>query len=207
MNLKPALYLFFICAFSAFSSAQNKNKKDIKKNKIKSIAEFASIIENGKETTFKVSYTAFDKNGKSIEETEFNKDGSIQKKGSTKYDSNDNKIEETNFRQKEAKATETGTNAPTKANLNTRITCKYNANNDKTEENIFDAGSGKLISKQVYTYNGKGEKSMETTFDETTKLIKKALYTYNNKSLKTEKKIYNGENVLQETKKYVYEFY
>jgi len=201
MRLKYIFCFLFFCAFMKVLTAQDK--KDVKKNKIKSVTEFVVLNENGKDVTFKGYYKAFDKNGKSIEETEFNRDGSIQKKDLTKYDKYNNKIEETNFK-KQKTAEEKMAN--TKEKNNVRTTYKYNANNDKTEESTYDAVTGKLISKETSSYNNKGEKSIEEIRDGDDKLVKKIIYAYE-KGLKSEKKIFNADNVLLETKKYIYEFY
>lgn len=199
MNSKFFYAFIFLCASGIVSYGQNK--KDIKKYKIKSITETVSITENNKTITYKEYYTLFDKNGKIIEETEFNADGSIKKKETTKYDNNDNKTEETCFHEKE----HLKNNAPLKESENTKTIYKYNSNNDKTEENEYDVGNGKLIRKQVNSYNNKGEKTQEETFDATNKSIKKIMYSYD-KGLKTEKKVYNKDNSLEETKKYTYTF-
>ncbi|MGZ4034897.1 MAG: hypothetical protein ACXVPU_01555 [Bacteroidia bacterium] len=203
--MKLKLLSIFFLSITAFSFAQNK--KEIKKNKIKSITEYTSVTENGKEVVYKDYYYMYDKDGKSVEETEFAKNGSIQKKQSTKYDKNDNKVEETNFHNRELKNSEEKSITEPKQNINTRTTNKYNANNDKTEEDTFDVSTGKLLNKQMISYNAKGEKILEEFYDGDDKLIKKTTFVYDNKGLKTEKKIFNAENVLQTTKKYVYEFY
>src|SRR4051812_7667772 len=162
--MKPKLFcLFFLLIFSFLSFGQSK--KEIKKNKIKSITELTSVIENGKEITFKDYYYVFDKEGRGIEETDFNKNGSVQKKQSSKYDNNDNKIEETYFHDKELKTNEERAIAESAQNKNIRTVNKYNANNDKTEESTFDVSTGKLINKERFSYNAKGEKILEETYN------------------------------------------
>ena len=172
-----------------------QGKKDIKKNKIKSITELITVTDNNKTNSYKEQYTAFNKNGEIIEEIEFNKDGSIKKKATVKYDSNDNKTEETFF-----------IPADLKQKKNCKIIYKYNANNDKMEENEFDSNTGKLIRKQVCSYNGKGERVTEETYDANNKLVKKNIYSYDSRGLKIEKKTFNKNNILESTKKYIYEF-
>jgi hypothetical protein len=204
MRLK-LVYLFYLSVLTLFSVAQSK--KEIKNNKIKSVTELETVTENGKEITYKIYYCMFDKSGRIIEETDFNKNGNIQKRILTRYDNNNNKIEETYFYDKGSKPVDDKIKAESKQNLNTRTAYKYNANNDKTEETMFEIPSGKLITKQNISYNGKGEKVMEDTFNGEGKLIKKTTYTYDNKGLKVEKKIFNDANTLQTKKKYVYELY
>lgn len=202
MKLKFVFAHILINAF--ILSSYSQSKKEIKGNKIKCVTEYVSIIENGHEINSKNYYAVFNKNGKIIEETEYNTDGSIKKKETTKYDSNDNKIEELSFHQKENKIKKN--NPEPIGTTNIKKTFSYNANNDKIEECNIDITTGKLIEKQILSYNRMGEKEKEETFDSENKLIKKTTYIYNNKGLKVEKKTYKGNDLLEETKKYVYEF-
>jgi len=202
MKLK-LIFAFFLFSI-LLSSASAQSKKDIKKNKIKTITEFVSSTENGKEINRKVSYTVLNKNGKIIEETQYNIDGSIKKRETTKYDNSNNKIEETSFIQKGNKIKKP--EPENKANINIKKSYKYNANNDKTEEDDTDILTGKLIEKQIISYTRRGEKEMEENYDSENKLVKKTTYAYNNKGLKVEKKTYKGIDLLEETKRYVYEY-
>jgi hypothetical protein len=203
MKLKIIFAFIIINTFLNYSLAQGK--KDIKKNKMKSMTEFQTITENGKEISHKAYYVAFNNNADVIEETEYNNNGSIKKGETTKYDVNHNKIEVTYFRQKEKKNPKT--NSEPIENINIKTVYKYNAHNDKTEEDEMDITNGKLLKKHIYSYNNKGEKDLEETYNADKKMIKKETYIYNNKGLKVEKKTYNGNNELEITKKYVYEFY
>lgn len=197
MKLKLFLGISYVLLFTA-SYAQGK--KDIKKNKIKSITEYVTITENGKENTYKAYYVAFNKNFEITEETEYNINGTIKKKLTAKYDSNENKTEETYFYQN--KKNHKNEELP----INIKTVYKYNVHNDKVEENEFDGTSGALIKKQIYLYNNKGEKNAEETYDVDKKLIKKSVITYDNKGLKTEKKTFNENNAVESIKKYVYQF-
>ena len=95
MKLKIISALILISPCVNYSFAQGK--KDIKKTKMKSMTEFVTTTENGKENTYKAYYVAFNKNSEIVEETEYNNNGSIKKGETTKYDLNNNKIEETHF--------------------------------------------------------------------------------------------------------------
>ena len=66
--------------------------------------------------------------------------------------------------------------------------------------------NGKLLKKTVYSYNKNGDKSAEVLMDASGKVLKKSIYTYDGKGLKADKKTYNSDNVLESSKKYVYEF-
>lgn len=62
------------------------------------------------------------------------------------------------------------------------------------------------MRRTVFTYNRNGDKSAEVTMDASGKVLKKSIYTYDTKGLKSERKTFNGENVLESTKKYEYTF-
>ena len=201
------LKIIFALIFTGYciNQANAQGKKDIKKTKMKAMAEFVTIPENEKEITYKTYYVAFNKNADIIEEVEYYSNGSIKKKVTTKYDSNGNKIEGTCFQQKERKNTKS--NSEPIENINIKTIYKYNLHNDKIEEDEVDLTTTKLIKKHIFTYNNKGEKNSEETYNSENKMIKKETYTYNNKGLKVEKKTSNENNILENTKKYVYEFY
>ncbi len=197
MKLKfiSTLALCFFIASGSFA----QGKKDVKKYKIKSITEFVSSVENGKEANYKAYYIAFNKDGEVLEETEFSSNGAVKKKSTTKFDVNENKTEETFYQKKKAD--------PSDITIHLKTVYKYNAHNDKTEAEEIDLNNGKTLKKHVYKYNNQGERNIEETYDTDNKLIKKELFTYDGKGLKTEKKAFNANNVLEMTKKYVYEFY
>ena len=199
MKIKFIYALFFFCVLGYSSFAQGK--KDVKKYKIRSITEIVSTTENGQEITYKAYYIAFNKDGEIVEETEYYSNGTIKKKETFKFDANENKIEETFYQKKNPKA---DSDSPGVVNLKTIY--KYNAHNDRVEEDEIDGSTGKITKYHIFQYNSKGERNIEETYDDDKKLLKKALFTYDNKGLKTEKKVYNANNVLEMTKKYVYEF-
>lgn len=203
MKLKILVTFILINSFLLYSFAQGK--KDVKKNKIKSITEYVTIIENGKEITYKTYYVVFNKNADIIEETEYNNNGTIKKSETIKYDVNNNKIEETHFEQKEKKIPKN--NSQPIENINIKTIYKYNVHNDKTEESEFDITNAKQLKKHIFSYNNKGEKDREETYNAENKMTKKETYYYNNKGLKLEKKTFNGNNELETTKKYMYEYY
>jgi len=188
---------FLIVVLTTYSSFA-QSKKEVLKKKIKSITENVTVYENGKEATYKESYILFNKAGKIIEETTYNKDGSIQKKETFKFDNDKNKLEETYYRDAEEEKK--------KGVESKKISYKYNVNGDKSEEIEYD-GSGKVTKKIVYGYNGLGEKNLETHYNGDGKLLKKAAYTYDNKSLKIKREAYTATNVLESVKKYTYEFF
>lgn len=197
--------LTFISLFllTFFGTGFSQSKKEIKKNKILSVTEWTIKMEDGKEITYKESYTAYDKNGNVTENTEYNKDGSIKKKETAVYDNLKGKIvQETKYEDK----TKISVNKDDKQkDFFKKTVYKYNANNDKTEEQEFDS-TNKLTKKKQYSYNSKGERILETTYDGENKLLKKTVYTYNSKSLLVEKKTYDASNQMETEKKFDYAF-
>ncbi|MBI4932173.1 MAG: hypothetical protein HY841_15550 [Bacteroidetes bacterium] len=184
-----------LASFSLFGQ-NKKEKKAIKTYGIKSVIENVTETVNGKETTRKDSYTAYDKNANIILNEEYRKDGTLKHKETAKYDSKGNKLEETVF-----DAAETQLNAE----KNVKKVCKYDSNDNKTEELEYD-GSGKLVAKTQSSFNSNGDKILEVVYDATGKLTKKIIYIYNAKGLKVEKKEYDGANMLVSDRKYTYEY-
>jgi hypothetical protein len=197
MNSKIIFSLLFVCMI--WSSVFAQSKKKILKYKLKSITEYVTLHENGKELTYKESYILYNSDGKVLEETNTNRDGSIRKKETFKYDAGNNKTEATIYHKKEALTDKVEIE-------NKRITFKYNANEEKTEEVEYDSNN-KVTKKSIYTYNLQGEKSCEMCYDGEGKLKNKINYTYNSKSLKTKRETYHADNTLESVKIYSYEFY
>lgn len=139
-----------------------QSKKEVKENKIKSTLESVTIIENGKETTYKDTYTEFDKNGNIIAQTEYNRDGTIKRKVTSKYDSFKNKTEELEYEGN---------------HLVRKRLFSYNGNGEKTLQVTYD-GSGKLLKKEVFIYNNKGLRSEKKIYDATNNLIETHKYIY-----------------------------
>ncbi len=198
-TIRGNIALIFLCFL--FIQAQwcfSQSSKKVKNFRIKSTTEWI-ILYNGNEKLEprKDTYTAFDKEGNVIEKIEYNKDGSVKKKETSVFDSKGNLMEESSFEPKAEKESKEANNK--------KISYKYNASNDKTEENVYDT-EGKLIKKILYTYNRNGDKSVELTMDANSKVLKKSIYTYDSKGLKLERKNYNGDNVLESVKKYDYAF-
>jgi uncharacterized protein YxeA len=185
------------CTFAA----QAQSRKDVKKYGIKACTESITKTENGKEVTYKDSYRSFDKSGNTTEQTEFTHDGKVRKKETARYDKDGNVLEEMSYELKDAKTGE----AKDATSVSKKVSYKYNVNGQKTEESEFD-GSGKLVKKTAYSYNTNGDRTGEVVYDAAGKLLKKVFYTYDKRGLKVEKKTFNGDNSLESTRKYVYEF-
>src|SRR4051812_18043780 len=118
----------FIFSFLFFflTSVSAQSKKQIKELKIKTMTETQTLYKDGKESvTYKSDYLVFDKDGNSTTEIEYNSDGSVKRKQTTVYQGKD-KIEEVTEHPNDPD------NDPQKKYK--RLTWKYNANGDKTEE-------------------------------------------------------------------------
>jgi hypothetical protein len=190
---------FTLITFLSFS----QSKKEVKANKIKSTTEYTTETLSGKEVTYKSQSIVFDKGGNTLEKIDFLSDGSVQKKIIAKFDAKGNKIEENESILKEDKKVDD----PKKGDVkNTKTISKYNSNNDKIEEIVLDAISGKQIKKTQTSYNSNGDKTIEVRFDAENKLIQKEIYSYDKKGLRIEHKTYDGLNNLIEGKKFVYTF-
>ena len=192
-----ALFLsFFFISLSLFSQDKKKLKKEIKGFKIKSITEMVTEFNNGKESTRKDVFTAYDKNGEILSREDYHKDGMLKHKETNIYDSKGNKIEETIFESAEKQP---------KPEKNVKHTSKYDSNDNLIEDMEYD-GTGKLMQKMQFSYNSKGDKILEVTFDSDGKLTKKTVYTFDSKGLRAEKKEYDGANTLISSRKYQYQF-
>jgi hypothetical protein len=187
------LVLLSICAFA-------QSKKQIKALKIKSTTENVTVYEGGTEkATWKSSYQAFDKEGNTIEEITYNRDGSVQRKETAKY-SGKNKVEETTLDNGKKDDGDNDSGRKYK-----KVTYKYNGNGDKTEEVLYDE-KGVVIKKITYAYNSAGDKVFEMEYDASGVQTKKTVYGYNGKGLRIDKKVYGPGDVLLKQVKYIYTF-
>ena len=153
--------LFFVVAVSA-SLLFSQSKKEVKDNKIKSTTETIKATDGIKETAYKDSYIAFDKNGNITEQTEYNPDGSVKNKFTMKYDNFKNKTEEIEYEG---------------SVLKQKRQFSYNANGDKTVELTLDS-SGKLLKKETYTYNKQGLRVEKKVYNSANALVETHVYSY-----------------------------
>lgn len=167
MKIKIVI-IFAITLFTNFYS-YSQSKKDLKTNKVASETCYVTITENGKDITYKDSYTVYDKEGRVTEQTEFYKDGTVKHKEVNKYDSQKNKIEESVYDAK----------TDAKGSTFKKTSYVFNTNNDKVGETEYDA-NGKILKQSVITYDNKGLKIQKQTYSADKKLLsaKKYVYTY-----------------------------
>jgi len=152
-----------LAAIFFMAQLHGQSKKDIRNAKVSAETTTTTIIEGGKEITYKDSYTLYDKNGNVSEQTEYSKDGSVKHKESMKYNADNDKIEEKVFDAKDKSTKKT--------------TFTYDANSNKIAENEYDE-NGKLVKQITYAYNNKGLKTEKKVFDGKKKLISTKKYTY-----------------------------
>jgi hypothetical protein len=136
-----------------------QSKKDVKKNGIKSVTIVDN--ENGKMLNNKVTY--YDKSGETVEETDYDKDGSIKVIHKYKFNKDGDVIEEEEHDAK-TKSVE-------------RHVYKYNGLGERIEEQILDS-NGKKIKTHFYTYNAKGLKTERKTVDANGKVTSVRTYNY-----------------------------
>ena len=178
------------------SAQSKKEKKAFKTYGVKSVTENVTETINGKETTRKDSYTAYDKNANVTLNEEYRKDGTLKHKETAKYDSKGNKLEETTW---------DGAETTPNPEKYVKHVSKFDSDDNKTEELEYDA-AGKLVCKNQYSYNSNGDKILEVVYDAAGKLLRRVVYIYNAKGLKVEKKEYDGANLMLSDRKYTYEF-
>src|SRR5436190_22161714 len=111
---RAVLFILFIFCSSAFA----QSKKEVKKFNIKSCTVSVTALDSaGKEKSFTESYNAYDKNGKVIDEKEFDRNGNFRKHQSHKYNKNGDETEWIEFDEK--------------GNAVHKVITEYNSNNDK----------------------------------------------------------------------------
>lgn len=160
MNKKISQILLLMLIVSSTIFAQSK--KDIKKNKVKSLTETIISYENGKEIIHNDLIRKFDKNGQVIEETNFDKNGKIKTKTISKFNNLEDKVEETVL---------DGNNRQI-----SREVYKYDAEDEKSEEWHYNE-KNEFESKSVYVVKN-GLKIERKTYDSKGKLIQLKKYIY-----------------------------
>ncbi|MEI6574903.1 MAG: hypothetical protein WCO63_01870 [Bacteroidota bacterium] len=154
-----SLFLAMLLSYPLFA----QSKKDIRNAKIASETTTVTQTDNGKDITYKETYTIYDKNGNVTEQTEYNKEGAVKRKESNKYNADNDKTEEVVFDAKE------------KTTRKTSFT--YNVDGSKTGEIEYDE-KGIILKQSTYTYNNKGLKTEKKTFDGKKKLLSTKKYNY-----------------------------
>lgn len=161
MKVNVVCFIVLMCCCMHGSFAQGK--KIIRKNNVKGITEVITDYENGKESTHNDVVKKFDKNGETIQEINYDKNGILKEKILTKNNKDGDKVEETTFDANNKQSS--------------RSTFKYNSDGEKIEEAKYDAKNN-LQSKSVYSINKNGLKTDKKTYDAKGKLIQTKKYIY-----------------------------
>src|SRR5580765_5930137 len=118
--IRASFFVLLVFCSSAFA----QSKKEVKKFNIKSCTVSVTALDStGKEKSFTDSYNAYDKNGKVIDEKEFDHNGNFRKHESHKYNKNGDETEWIEF--------------DDKGNIVRKTVTEYNSNNDKKTETVF----------------------------------------------------------------------
>jgi hypothetical protein len=189
--MKRTILLLTGLAFACLAPAQSK--KEVKKNKIKSITEYRVVVVNGGPVSLKSSYEEFDRSGHTTLQTEYDKQGTMKSQQAFQYDLEGNRTEETEYDSSGA--------------LRKRTAITYNSSGDKATETEYD-GKGAVVKKTRYNYNAEGDNIEETVSDAGGNTLKRTVYVYNSRDLKTEKHVYQKNSKVPESvKKWSYEYY
>lgn len=159
-TLKTILFsILVLLNFSVFS----QSKKLLKEHNINSETVYITKLVDGKEVELKDSKTVYDKNGKAIEEEEYNKQGVLKKVTKIKYNSDKDKTEETIY--------------DGKGVMLSRTTFIYNSSGEKVGEIEYD-GNNKIVKQSITVFDSKGFKAEKKTYDGNKKLISTKRYVY-----------------------------
>jgi YD repeat-containing protein len=150
------LVLNSLCLFS-------QGKKDIRNNKIESRTIKKTVFKDSGNVTYVDSFKKYDKNGKTILEINYNKEGLVTGKNSYTYDSFGNLTEEKEY---DKKSKET-----------IIIEYLYDSNGNCIEEITKDSG-GNVVERVEYSYDNNNLKQTATEYknDETVKWKKEYIY-------------------------------
>lgn len=160
-KINSACFIVLMCCLMLEGFAQGK--KTIRKNNIKGMTEVITDYENGRENTHNDVAKKFDKEGETIQEINYDKNGVLKEKILTKNNKEGDKIEEIIF--------------DANGKQSSRFTYKYNSDGEKIEEVKYDAKNS-LQSKSVYGINKNGLKTEKKTYDSKGKLIQTKKYVY-----------------------------
>jgi hypothetical protein len=143
--------------------APAQGRKDLKKLQIRSVKETVTDYQAGAEANYPESEEKFNKDGRRVELTEYQKDGKPKRRTTYAYNASGDVTEEAEY------------GADGKLKEKTRH--EYNALGEKTAELKFD-GAGALQRRHEYKYDRNGLKAERRTYDAAGKLLQVKKYTY-----------------------------
>lgn len=164
---------------------------------ISSVTEWVTVFEDGKETTYKDEYKAYNKMGKPLMKINYRKDGTISEKEVWKYDSFGNRIEKIYYQEVKAHKAET---------VRDHKTFKYNAYRDKIETIEYN-NDGTVKEKTLLSYNADGKLETESVYHPEGKLKKRVMHRYNKMKKVEQKLTLSAKGDTLKLQKYIYELF
>ena len=90
-------YLLLAIALLSWGTVFSQSKKDIKKNKVKTVSVSKTFTKDGKEITLKESFNKYDADGNMVEEINYDENGTVKGHQSFVYTKNGDKTEEAHY--------------------------------------------------------------------------------------------------------------
>ena len=150
------LVLNSLCMFS-------QSKKEVRNNKIESKTIKKTVFKDSGNITYVDSFKKYDKNGNTIMEINYDKEGLVTDKNSYTYDSFGNLVEEDKYDKKK--------------NVKVHIEYKYDSFGNCVQETTKDS-EGNVVERVEFTYDNNNLKQSATEYrdDETVKWQKDYIY-------------------------------
>jgi len=165
--------------------------------KLKSVTEWVTEEDNGKNITYKDEYEEFDRHGNRLSYINYKKDGTISEKENIAYDKFGNRVEVIRYEMKKSQPA---------GDSYDRKTYKYNSFKQKTEECDYNR-AGEIKTRTRYSYNNQGKKFQEEVFDGKGKLKKKVVITFDARQHPVQKVTTNEKGETTKLQKYTYEYF
>lgn len=190
-------YILTLAIFFLFSSSVlfAQSKKDIRTYGIKSVTETTVKYKNGEEDKrYKSKYTAFDRNGETIEKISYKSDGTMESREVYAYEGGELvlEIEDYPFGKGNDKPSYKHKTESYKKGL-------------KVNEQKFDR-EGNLEEYEIFEYNKMGDRIREMVYNKNGELKEIIEYVYDNKGLVTEEITMDENRIISKKEFYEYEF-
>ena len=171
LAILSVLYLVSYGQLEKKSEKKNDLTEENLKGKVKSIKEtpyeavekFGQIEKGDMLNTYFTIFTIYNKKGNTIEENDYNSDGSLFSKFTYKYDEKGNIIEKNDY--------------DSDGSLNYKTTYKYDEKGNMIEANFYNS-DGSLSFKLTYKYDEKGNMIEATYYNSDGRLDSKTTYKY-----------------------------
>ena len=171
LAILSVLYLVSYGQLEKKSEKKNDLTEENLKGKVKSIKEtpyeavekFGQIEKGDMLNTYFTIFTIYNKKGNTIEENDYNSDGSLFSKFTYKYDEKGNIIEKNDY--------------DSDGRLDYKTTYKYDEKGNMIEATYYNS-DGRLSSKTTYKYDEKGNTIEENDYNSDSSLNSKTTYKY-----------------------------